>query len=96
MINTVAISAQLGDQSDRRSPQQDDPQANTKARTASTVENQRDVRLVIEPDASGEGLLYKLIDRTTGEVISVVSREALIKMGADPAYMAGAAIDTKA
>jgi hypothetical protein len=95
MINTIAVSAQLGDQPDRRTPQQDDPQA-AKAKAAPPQEQEHDVRLVIEPDAGGEALFYKLIDRTTGEVVSTVSRDDLIKMGADPTYTAGAAISTKA
>jgi hypothetical protein len=95
MINTIAVSAQLGDQPDR-SPSQQQDHPRREPPPEETGHPEADVRLVIEADATGQGLLYKQIDRATGEVVSTVSREALLKMGADPRYAAGAVVDTKA
>jgi hypothetical protein len=53
-------------------------------------------RFVIDHDADRGGLTYKLIDRTTGETVSEIPREDLAKMTADPSYIAGAVLDTKA
>jgi len=95
MINTIAVSPQLGDQPDRQpSQQQDHPRR--EALPVDAADAEADVRLVIEADAKGAGFLYKQINRTTGEVVSTVSRDALLKMGADPRYAAGAVVNTKA
>jgi hypothetical protein len=97
MINNVKSGMDLGDPSDRQSDRRQDPRERGPAQAgAPASEAQPDVRLLIEHDPETDALIYKLIDRRTGAVISVVSREDLLNMVADPAYTAGAVIDTKA
>jgi hypothetical protein len=98
MISTIKTGALFDDSSDRRSHQgQDEPggePGEEPPRPAPQLPK-RDVRLVIEPDADG-ALSYKLIDRADGAVISIVSREDLLKMVSDPNYTAGALVSTSA
>jgi uncharacterized FlaG/YvyC family protein len=95
MINTIKSSALLGDPSDRRSSQQqDDQEAPPRPRPAASTSP--DIRLLIEQDEQTGAMTYKLIDRSTGKVISVVSREDLLNMVSDPGYAAGALLNTKA
>jgi hypothetical protein len=97
MINTVKSSMDLGDPSDRQSDRRQDPRERGSVNTqAATPGPQPDVRLIIEQSPETGALVYKLVDRRTGAVISVVSRAELLNMISDPAYTAGAVIDTKA
>jgi hypothetical protein len=97
MINTVKSSTLLGDpRDDQRSPRKPPEGEADAAPAAKSPSPEQDVRLVIEEDRARAVLIYKLIDRATGEVISEVSRDDLMKMGADPLYTAGRVINTKA
>jgi hypothetical protein len=98
MINTVKSTALLGDPRDEPRSGRQHPDSDRDANPASPpiANAQPDIRLVIEQDDARGGLTYKLIDRATGEVMSVVSREELIRISADPSYTAGALISTKA
>jgi len=100
MINTVKASAHLGDPRDDRRPARQHPEMDAEMTSGPTPKSapslHADVRLLIEQDDQRGGLTYKLVDRATGEVVSVVSREELIKISADPSYTAGKVIDTKA
>jgi hypothetical protein len=97
MINSVNSSAPLGDPSDRRSDQQRQDQKGSGRSPAKGAGGRHgDVRLVIEQDEERGGLIYKLIDRETGEVISELSRDDVLKMIADPSYTVGKVIDTSA
>ena len=97
MINIVKQSPQLGDPDDRKAPRgQAEAAGPPAASPAPPPPVQPDVRLVIEHDPVRDALIYKLIDRTTGEVVSELSREDLIKMSWDPNYAAGAVISTQA
>lgn len=53
-------------------------------------------RLVIEEGSRAGSFVYKTMDRLTGEVIRQFPREQVVEMQADPAYGAGAVIDTTA
>jgi hypothetical protein len=97
MINTIKTSRALGDPKDDRRPPRRDSEVETPPAPQPTAapDPQADVRLVIEHDPANGGLIYKRIDRATGQVISEVSREDLMRMSADPGYTAGKMISTK-
>ncbi len=93
MISTIKSTAHYDDPSDRRSPKwQEERDGGQPQREPQPG---RDIRLLIEADDQGV-LTYRLVDRASGAVISVVSREELLKMVSDPAYSAGKVINTTA
>jgi flagellar protein FlaG len=101
MINTVKSSGSFDDprddpRDDQRSPHKPPEREGEAATSAKPTGARADVRLVIEQDPASGALVYKLIDRSTGEVVSEISRDDLIKMGSDPLYSAGKVIDTTA
>lgn len=53
-----------------------------------------DLRLVIEEGQAGS-FVYKTIDRRTGEVVSQLPREEVLRMRDAEAYVAGAIIATQ-
>jgi hypothetical protein len=55
-----------------------------------------DFRLVIEHNVERSVLVYRLVNRATGEVLSEVSRDDVVNYISDPAYRSGTVIDTKA
>lgn len=54
------------------------------------------LRLVIEHDEIVGTLVYKIIDRRTGEVVQQYLREEVLQMREDADYSAGGVISTKA
>jgi len=54
-----------------------------------------DVRLIIEEPEPGQ-VVYVLVDRRTGKVLSRRTREDMQRMSEDPSYIAGSVFDTKA
>jgi hypothetical protein len=94
MISTIHSGALLGDSSDQRSGQGQDQQDGRRPPEPQKTA-QPDIRLLIEPDETGV-LTYKLVDRTSGAVMSVVTRDELLKMVSDPDYKAGRVISTHA
>jgi len=59
-------------------------------------EEQADLRLVIEEDEAAGTLVYKTIDRRTGEVVLQMPREEIEKLGEETEYVAGSVIRAKA
>jgi flagellar protein FlaG len=55
-----------------------------------------DLRLVIEQGPKRGSFVYKTVDRLTGETIRQFPREELVKLIADPAYVAGTVANTTA
>jgi flagellar protein FlaG len=55
-----------------------------------------DLRLIIEEDPASEAIIYKIVNRRTGEVVQQFSRDALLKLREDADYNAGGVIRTKA
>lgn len=53
-------------------------------------------RLVIDQDPTTGSFVYKTVDRVTGEVLSQLPREEVLRLRDDPAYRAGAVIATVA
>ena len=58
--------------------------------------DERDLRLVIEHDEVAGTLIYRIIDRRTGEVVQQYLREEVLQMREDADYSAGGVISTKA
>ena len=56
--------------------------------------DQSDLRLIIEEE--GEGVIYTIVDRRTGKVVSRLSREDLLRLRQKSGYAAGAVFDGQA
>jgi len=54
-----------------------------------------DLRLVIEDDKAAGSYVYLTINSVTGEVVSQVPREQLLKMREDPAYRPGSITNSR-
>lgn len=98
MINTVKSGAGISDRSPDREPGRQDEGSRypRKAAKSSGTVPGPDMRLVIERDAEGAYCIYKLIDRATGAVAAVMTREELAAMAQGEGYTAGAVVSTKA
>ena len=57
------------------------------------IDDTADLRLVIEDDKAAGSFVYKTINPITGEVVSQIPREQLLKMREDPAYRPGSIVD---
>ncbi len=55
-----------------------------------------DYRLVIDEDPTSGTFIYKTVDRVTGEVITQLPREELLRLRDHPAYSAGSVVNAKA
>ncbi len=55
---------------------------------------QADLRLIIEEDANIGAYVYKTVDRNTGEVVSQIPREEVLKMRERPEYEVGDVVST--
>jgi hypothetical protein len=107
MINSVTIGGPIGDPPERH-PREEAPhdgrgQASTEdgggQQDAGGGGAQGDVpdhRLVVEHDEAKGVLTYRWVDRKSGAVVSELTRDDLKKLRADPAYHAGAWLNTKA
>ena len=63
---------------------------------AAPKSEQADLRLIIEEDAAVGAYVYKTIDRHTGEVVSQIPREEVLKMRDRPEYEVGDVVSAKA
>lgn len=54
-----------------------------------------DLRLVIEEDEKSGAIVYKTLDRRTGEVVRQLPREEVLRLKDDPAYDPGDLVDSK-
>lgn len=54
-----------------------------------------DLRLVIEEDEKSGAIVYKTLDRRTGEVVRQLPREEVLRLKDDPAYGPGDFVDSK-
>ncbi len=55
-----------------------------------------DLRLIIEEDKTSGSYVYKTVNRVTGEVVSQLPREDVLKLRDQADYVAGAMLRTKA
>ena len=53
-----------------------------------------DLRLVIEDDKAADSFVYLTIDAATGQVVSQVPREQLLKLRTDPDYKPGSVVNS--
>jgi hypothetical protein len=94
-LSIAMASEGLGSDGGQSSPH---PQVRRHAEPAQTEEAPPPAdpgqRLVIEE--TDEGLVYTVIDRSTGAVVARTSREEVARMGTEPGYAAGALIRAKA
>jgi len=58
------------------------------------VDAQADLRLVIEDDKAAGSYVYMTINPVTGQVVSQVPREQLLKMRQDPSYQPGSVVNS--
>ena len=73
------------------------PQTREPARGAApAVQDQPDVRLIIEEDVQTGAFVYKTMDRRTGQVIQQFPREEILRLKQDEEYAAGAVVDARA
>ncbi|MDX5394486.1 MAG: flagellar protein FlaG [Pseudomonadota bacterium] len=75
------------------------PRARFEERTTPRVEpksDQPDLRLIIEENEGLGSYVYKTVDRRTGEVVSQIPREEVLKMRDSADYQSGDVVDTKA
>lgn len=56
---------------------------------------QPDLRLMIEESEEAGGLIYIIVDRRTGKVVSRLSREEVLRLREKSNYAAGAVFDGK-
>lgn len=59
------------------------------------IDEQADLRLVIEDDKAAGSYVYKTINSITGEVVSQIPREELLKMREAADYTPGSVIDAR-
>jgi flagellar protein FlaG len=73
----------------------------TKVRPSAAVESpdatdQPDLRLIIEDAEDTSGVVYTIVDRRTGKVVSRLSREDVMRLRQTSGYAAGAVFNGKA
>ncbi len=54
-----------------------------------------DLRLVIEEDEQSGAIVYKTLDRRTGEVVRQLPREEVLRLKDDPGYGPGDIVNAK-
>ena len=62
---------------------------------AAPIDEQTDLRLVIEEDKAAGSYVYKTVDPRTGRVISQLPREALLRMREASGYRPGSVVDSR-
>jgi flagellar protein FlaG len=94
MSNTAPIS---GIQSDvpaaQPAPAATLSNAGTSQAPAAPIDNQPDLRLVIEEDKASGSYVYKTVDPITGKVIAQIPREQLLKIREAPDYTPGSIVN---
>jgi flagellar protein FlaG len=100
MINNVKAGTSVPDgalnqRSPRREHQPQPPKPAT-AREAAAASPDSDLRLVIERDPNGGDYVYRLVDRTTGKVVTELPRDQVSELATAPTYAAGTVVSTKA
>lgn len=103
MVNSINYAAGVSDQlPDRRQDRKGEggypphnPARQDPAKAGAPAADS-DLRLVIERDEAGAYYIYKLIDRSTGEVVSELPCEEVARLAKGEDYTAGSVIRTRA
>ncbi|WP_305308200.1 flagellar protein FlaG [Phenylobacterium sp.] len=90
----AAVAATNRASFDRPAPQTSRAPSDPAPRPAPKSE-QADVRLIIEEDPNLGAYVYKTVDRHTGEVISQMPREEVLKMRERADYETGDVVSTQ-
>ncbi len=93
---TAAVTPEDTGEAPNGQPERKQPVEAMKPARTNPLEVEPDFRLVIEHNIERSVLVYKLINRATGEVMSEISRDDVVKLITDPSYRAGSVIDTRA
>ena len=94
MTSTAPISGPAPEQASAQSAPTPAPAPPGQSQTpAPQTGDDADLRLVIEDDKAAGSYVYVTINSVTGEVVSQVPREQLLKMREDPDYKPGSIID---
>ncbi len=96
MENKVALFAATPDPTFGRKADAKRSPRGDRRRKADQRQDQADLRLVIEEDEANGTLVYRTIDRRTGEVVLELPREEIEKLGEETEYVAGTVIRAKA
>jgi hypothetical protein len=95
MSNTAPISAIPPDITAAQTAPPVTQASNGSQAPSTQSDAQADLRLVIEEDKAAGSYVYKTVDPITGKVISVMPREALLKMREAPDYQPGTVVDSR-
>jgi flagellar protein FlaG len=96
MTSTAPISGLTPEPASAQSAPTTAPASPGKSQTpAPQTGDDADLRLVIEDDKAAGSYVYVTINSVTGEVVSQVPREQLLKMREDPGYQPGAVVDSR-
>ena len=71
-------------------------QDSSQVKAATPQVNSADLRLVIEDDKAAGCFVYKVINRTTGEVVQQAPQEQIVKLRESDGYLAGDVIKAQA
>mgnify|MGYP006400272971 FL=1 len=94
MQNRVAAVAATNSVSFERPAPKAPPEKREAAPRPAPRSDLADVRLIIEENDEAGAYVYKTVDRRTGEVISQIPREEVLKMKERPDYDVGDLIST--
>ena len=96
MTSTAPISGPAPEQAPAQSAPTPAPAPPGQSQTpAPRTGDDADLRLVIEDDKAAGSYVYVTINSVTGEVVSQVPREQLLKMREDPGYQPGSVVDSR-
>ena len=95
MSNTAPISGISADPTPaQQTPAPAAPGTSNAPSPAKPLDVQPDLRLVIEDDKAAGSYVYKTINPITGEVVSQIPREELLRMRQAPDYKPGSVISS--
>ena len=95
MSSTAPISTPPQDPASSQAAPTSAPAGSETSQAPSTLAGSNsDLRLVIEDDKASGSYVYVTINPATGQVISQVPREQLLKMKDDPSYTPGSLVNS--
>jgi flagellar protein FlaG len=95
MSNTAPISGIASDVTPQPAAATPPANAGTSQPPSTPIDNQPDLRLVIEEDKAAGSYIYKTVDPVTGKVISQIPREQLLRIREAPDYTPGSIVNAR-